>query len=99
MNFTEQSAKLTANIDVASPLEMVRLFRMSDEQLLQPHFVDSYAGLAHADTAEKLLRAHAVIKGLLEGDPNAIVVMAGVFFWGFFCLCFFCCSPPYDGEP
>jgi N-acetylmuramic acid 6-phosphate (MurNAc-6-P) etherase len=76
VGFTEQSSTLTANLDLCTPLEMVALFRASDEQLLLEHVQPDYPGLAHASIYARAMEAHTLISEVLR-DPHAIVVMSG----------------------
>lgn len=77
VSFTEQSSALTANLDVCTPLQMVRLFRASDEELLRERVVPGHAGLADASVLAAVQRARALIEGTLQQDAGAIVVMSG----------------------
>jgi hypothetical protein len=65
-NYTEMAGTLTANLDVSSPLEMVRLFRASDEELLRERWAAEYPGLADPAVTSRVQEAHRMIVDVLQ---------------------------------
>ena len=73
-SITESSNELTSDIDVATPLQMVRLLRAADGQLFSGY--GGYAGMYDSETLITLARL-AYIAGKILSNPRGCVVMSG----------------------
>src|SRR5262245_52618396 len=73
-SITELPNELTADIDVASPLQIARLLRATDAQIFSGY--GGYPGLYDADNVVTMARL-AYAAGKILANPKGCVVMSG----------------------
>ena len=73
-SITETPNELTTNIDVATPLEMVRLLRAADAQIFAGY--GGYPGLTDPETTETLADLSDTAASILR-DPRGRVILSG----------------------